>query len=176
MKTTNFKKIFGGAALGFAILAGGTVAANAQETQTQPQTQEKTDKQRKHRRGGDGFRRGGRMGGGREMRAFSQLNLTDAQKAQLKQIAESYRESNKTLREQLRASRESADATQREQLRAQFKAAHEKMRAEMLNVLTAEQKTQLEQLKEQRKQQFEQRKQQFEQRRKQRRAETPTVN
>lgn len=175
MKITNFKKIFGGAALGLAILAGGGTAAQAQETQTQPQADQKTEKQWKHRRG-EGFRRGGKHGRG-GMRAFGQLNLTDAQKEQLRQIAERYRESNKTLREQLRANRESNNTAQREQLFAQFKEAHQKMRAEMLNVLTAEQRTQLEQFKEQRKQLREQRRQLFEQRRKQREAQqAPSVN
>lgn len=176
MKITNFKSIFPAAALGLAVFAGGTIASHAQETQTQPQAGQKTEKQwKQHRRGGEGFRRGGKEGrhGRGEMRVFGQLNLTDAQKEQLKQIHESYRESNKSLREQMKAARESNDATKREQLFAQFKDSHEKMRAEMLNVLTAEQKTQLEQFKAQHEQMRQQRRQMFELRRKQREAQQP---
>ena len=170
MKITNFKNIIG-TALGLAILAGGATATHAQETQTQPQAGQQTEKQWKQRRG-EGFRRGGRHGGHRGgMRAFGQLNLTEAQKQQLQQIHESYRENNKALYEQMRAVRESSDAAKREQLFSQFKETRQKMRAEMLNVLTAEQKTQLEQLKAERKQQREQRRQLFEQRRQQRQAQ-----
>lgn len=181
MKITNFKNIIGGAALGLAVIAGGATAAHAQETQTQPQAGQKTEKQWKHGRGGEGFRRGGKRGmhARGKMRGFGQLNLTDTQKAQLKQIHESYRESNKALREQMKAVRESNDAAKREQLFAQFKEAHQRMRGEMLNVLTAEQKTQLEQLKVQREQMREQRRQMFEQRRKERQAQqqpAPSVN
>jgi protein CpxP len=178
MKITNFKNIFGGAALGLAILAGGATAAHAQETQTQPQAEQKTDKQwKKHRRGGEGFRRGGKHGRGGEMGMFGGLNLSDAQKEQLKQIADRYRENHKAAREQMRANGTRPDDSQREQLRAQRKATHEQMRAEMLSVLTPEQKTQFEQFKAERKERFEQRRQQFEQRRKQREAQpAPTVN
>ena len=176
MKITNFKNIFGGATLGLAILAGGATATHAQETQTQPQAEQKTDKQWKHRRG-DGLRRGGKHGRGGEMRMFGGLNLSDAQKEQLKQIADRYRENHKAAREQMRANGTTPDATQREQIRAQRKATHEQMRAEMLSVLTPEQKTQLEQFKAERKERFEQRRQQFEQRRKQREAQpAPTAN
>ncbi|HEX8267113.1 MAG TPA: Spy/CpxP family protein refolding chaperone [Pyrinomonadaceae bacterium] len=176
MKITNFKNIFGGAALGLAILAGGATTINAQETQTQPQTEQKTDKQWKHRRG-DGLRRGGKHGRGGEMRMFGGLNLSDAQKEQLKQIADRYRENHKAARQQMRTDGTAPDPAQREQMRAKRKETHEQMRAEMLNVLTAEQKTQLQQFEAERKQRFEQRRQQFEQRRKQREAQpAPTVN
>jgi Spy/CpxP family protein refolding chaperone len=176
MKITNFKNIFGGAALGLAILAGGATAAQAQETQTQPQAEQKTDKQWKHRRG-EGFRRGGKHGGGGEMRMFGGLNLTDEQKDKLKQIAQRYRENHKAAREQMRANGTMPDPSQREQMRAKRKETHEQMRAEMLSVLTAEQRTQIQQFEGERKQRFEQRRQQFEQRRKQREAQpAPTVN
>jgi Spy/CpxP family protein refolding chaperone len=172
MKITNFKNLFGGAVLGLAILGGGS-AASAQETQTQPQT----DKQWKHHRDGDGFKRHGRHGGGmRGMRTFGQLNLSDAQKEQMKQISDRHRESTKALREQMFANKDSQDQTARQNLRTQYKAAHEQMRAEMLNILTSEQKTQLEQFNEQRKQLREQRRQQFEQRRKQSQTTTPVIN
>lgn len=179
MKITKFKNIFGGAALGLAILAGGAAATHAQETQTQPQAGQNTEKQWKKHRRGDGFRRGDKLGraerGG--MRQFSRLNLTDEQKEQIKQLHERYRDHNKAIREQLRTARESNDTAKSEQLFAQYKEDHKKMRAEMLTILTAEQRTQLEQFQTERKQQREQRRQLFEQRRKQREAQpAPNVN
>jgi periplasmic protein CpxP/Spy len=105
--------------------------------------------------------------GGGEMRgAFLQrLNLTDDQKAKLKQIRESFAESNKPLREQLRAKRQElrqsseggtfneALATQKltemAGLQAKLMGEEFKLHQAMQSVLTAEQKAQLEQLKAQ---------------------------
>jgi protein CpxP len=96
---------------------------------------------------------------------FSQLNLTDDQKAKMKQIRESFAATNKPLHEQLRAKRQElrqaneggtfneALATQKltEMAGLQAKLMGERMRLhqEMLTVLTAEQKAQLEQRKAQ---------------------------
>jgi periplasmic protein CpxP/Spy len=118
-----------------------------------------------------GDRRGGhRRGGGKRWRGmrggiFSQLNLTDDQKAKMKQIRESFAATNKPLHEQLRAKRRElrqanqggtfneALATQKltEMAGLQAKLMGERMRLhqEMLSVLTAEQKAQLEQRKAQ---------------------------
>ena len=52
--------------------------------------------------GREGDNRGGFGGGG----MFAKLNLTDAQKASMKQIRESFGERTKSLREQLRAKRQ----------------------------------------------------------------------
>lgn len=52
--------------------------------------------------GGEGDHRGGFGGGG----MFAKLNLTDAQKASMKQIRDSFGERTKSLREQLRAKRQ----------------------------------------------------------------------
>ena len=103
---------------------------------------------------------GGMRGG-----MFHQLNLTDDQKAKMKQIRESFAQSNKPLREQLRAKRQElrqaseggtfneALATQKltEMASLEAKAMGERFRLhqEMLSVLTPEQKTQLEQQKTQ---------------------------
>ena len=111
-------------------------------------------------------RRGGRKGwGGMRGGVFSQLNLTDDQKAKMKQIRESFAATNKPLHEQLRAKRQElrqaneggtfneALATQKltEMAGLQAKLMGERMRLhqEMLSVLTAEQKAQLEQRKAQ---------------------------
>ena len=107
--------------------------------------------------GRGGWGRGGRMGG----MMFGGLNLTDDQKAKMKEISQSFRESTKSLHEQLRAKRQElhqaseggtfneALATQKLQesagLQAKLMGEQFKMRQAMLAVLTAEQKTQLEQ-------------------------------
>jgi protein CpxP len=106
---------------------------------------------------GWGGERGGRMHG----MMFEGLNLTDDQKAKMKQIGQSFRESTQSLREQLRAKRQElrqaneggtfneALATQKLQesagLQAKLMGEQFRMRQEMLSVLTPEQKTQLEQ-------------------------------
>jgi periplasmic protein CpxP/Spy len=96
---------------------------------------------------------------------FSRLNLTDDQKAKIKQIRESFAQSNKPLREQLRTKRQElrqaseggtfneALATQKltEMAGLQAKLMGERFRLhqEMLSLLTPEQKAQLDQLKAQ---------------------------
>jgi protein CpxP len=103
---------------------------------------------------------GGMLGG-----AFRQLNLTDDQKAKIKQIRENFAESNKPLREQLRAKRQElrqaneggtfneALATQKltemASLEAKLMGEQFKLHQETLSVLTAEQKAQLEKAKAQ---------------------------
>ena len=112
--------------------------------------------------------RGHKGHGMRGMRAggfFRQLNLTEDQKAKLKTIRESFAERNKPLREQLQAKRQElrqaneggtfneALATQKltemAGLQAKLMGERSKLHQEMLSVLTAEQKAQLEQSKAQ---------------------------
>ena len=108
-------------------------------------------------REGWGGERDGRMGG----MMFAGINLTDDQKAKMKEIGQSFRESTKSLHEQLRAKRQElrqaseggtfneALATQKLQesagLQAKLMGEQFRMRQQMLSVLTPEQKTQLEQ-------------------------------
>ena len=112
-------------------------------------------------RGGKGHGMRGMRGGG----FFRGLNLTDDQKAKMKQIRDSFAESNKSLREQVRAKRQElrqaseggtfneAQATQKltemAGLQAKLMGERFKLHQEMLSVLTAEQKAQLEQSKAQ---------------------------
>src|SRR5258706_13378756 len=86
-----------------AIALAGSIAV-AQSVKTGPGT-DRGNGQRKH---GDWQGRGGRGERGEGMRGgiFKQVNLTDEQKAKLKQIRESFAETNKPLREQLRAKRQ----------------------------------------------------------------------
>jgi protein CpxP len=111
---------------------------------------------REHGKGGHGPRGSFERG-----QMFGQLNLTEDQKTRMKQIHESFGERTKTLREQLRAKRQElhqasegntfdeALATQKLQeaasLEAKLMGERFKLHQEMLSVLTAEQKTQLEQ-------------------------------
>ena len=115
---------------------------------------------------GRGEHKGHGMGGMRGG-VFRQLNLTEDQKAKIKQIRETFAQSNKPLREQLRTKRQElrqaseggtfnqALATQKltemAALRAKLMGERFKLHQEMLSVLTAEQKAQLEQAKAQRK-------------------------
>lgn len=115
------------------------------------------------RRGGRGHGFGGKHGG----MMFRGLNLTEDQKAQMKQIQESFRQRIAPLREQMKGQRgegrgfekggtfNEAEATQRmiaaAPLRAKLMGESFKMRQEMLNVLTPEQKTQMEQQRAERK-------------------------
>ncbi len=109
---------------------------------------------------GQGMKRGFHRDG-----AFNRLNLTDDQKAKMKQIRESFAERNKGLMAELKAKRQElrqtneggtfneALATQKltdtAGLQAKLMGERFKLHQEMLTVLTAEQKTQLEQMKAQ---------------------------
>ena len=122
----------------------------------------------KTERGEGGQRREWRGGGKRGAhggRLFSRLNLTDDQKAKMKTIRETFATNNKPLMEQLRAKRQElrqaseggtfneALATQKltemAGLQAKLMGERFKLDQEMQSVLTAEQKTQLDQLKAQ---------------------------
>lgn len=147
-----------------AIALAASIAVAQSTTPEQGNTQDQT---RTERRGGRG--RGEHKGHGwRGMRRggfFKQLNLTEDQKARIKQIRQSFAETNKPLREQLRAKRQElrqaseggtfneALATQKltemASLQARLMGERARMHQETLSVLTAEQKAQLEQSKAQ---------------------------
>jgi len=145
--------------------------AFAQTTSTTQDTQQATSErhggrgkgwgERGDREGREGRGWGGERGGRMRGMMFRGLNLTDDQKAKMKQIGESFRERTQSLQQQLRAKREElrqanegttfneALATQKLQesasLEAKLMGEHFRMRQEMLSVLTPEQRTQLEQ-------------------------------
>ena len=146
------------APIAFAQTAGTTTAQDTQATGARHGGRGKGWGQR----GGDREGRGnwGQRGGMRGM-MFGGVNLTDDQKARMKQIGESFRERTQSLHQQLRAKRQElrqaseggtfneALATQKLQesasLQAKLMGEQFRMRQEMLTVLTPEQKTQLEQ-------------------------------
>ena len=150
--------------LALGVFAG---AAMAQDTTTAP----KQDTQ-KQRRGGFG-RRGGDLGPGARrgpagmLRMFRDLNLSDAQKAQIKTILDSNKPDQASL-DQIKSLREARrngtelTAEQKEQLKASRQAQRVKMQSvheQIMNVLTPEQKAQLDAKRMERKQRFQDRKQ-----------------
>jgi protein CpxP len=104
---------------------------------------------------------GGHFGGG----MFRGLDLTDEQKTKLQQIHQSFDERTKSLREQIRAKHEelrqanegntfnealvAQKLTEVAPLQAKLMGEEFRLHQEMLSVLTPEQKTQLEQRREQ---------------------------
>lgn len=123
---------------------------------------------------GDGYGHHGKGGFGQEM--VQKLNLTDAQKAQVKDITKSFREQNKAAFESFRATmqdyraaKQANDTAKINALQPQFDAARAQMKtlrdqldAKISTVLTPEQNTQWQQLKAERaakRQQWEQKKQ-----------------
>jgi Spy/CpxP family protein refolding chaperone len=106
---------------------------------------------------GGGFR-GGQGPGGPVGPFERELNLTDDQKAQIKKIADSFRESEKTLRDQLRTLHESepvpasetfdeaairAAAEARAKIQVELEVSRAKMMFQITSLLTPEQRTQL---------------------------------
>jgi len=107
--------------------------------------------------------RHGRGGGD----VWQRLSLTEAQKTQMKQIRESYRERTQSLHQEVRAKKQEVRQanqgdtfnealttkvlTESATLEARLMGERFKMRKEMLALLTPEQKNQLKQLREQHK-------------------------
>ena len=155
MKTLGrFKLVLAIASLSAVALAASIAVAQSVKTD-QPNQQG-----RRHEWRGQGMKRGFQRDG-----AFNRLNLTDDQKAKMKQIRESFAERNQGLMAELKAKRQElrqageggtfneALATQKltetAGLQAKMMGERFKLHQEMLTVLTAEQKTQLEQMKAQ---------------------------
>jgi protein CpxP len=127
-------------------------AQSADQASPQPQDPGKRSFGRLHGRHG--------RGGG----IWQRLNLTDAQKTQMKQIRESYRERTQPLQQELRAKKQNLRQanqgdtfneavaaqvlTESAPLKAKLMGERFKMRHEMLALLTPEQKNQLEQMRE----------------------------
>ena len=147
--------------MAIATLSAIALAASIAFAQSVTPDQGNTQGTRTERRGCRGEHKGHGWGGMREGGFFKQLNLTEDQKAKIKQIRETSAQSNKPLREQLRAKRQElrqaneggtfneALATQKltemASLEAKLMGQQHKVHQEMLSVLTAEQKAQLEQ-------------------------------
>ncbi len=159
------RKLISAATSAFAVVAFSITFASAQDTNTN-QENDSTQKQEMRegrggrgfgRRGGDKGMRGGRHGGDKMMlRALGQLNLSDAQKQQIRGISETYKTSTQTQREELRSlgmkKRDGIitadEQTRFKEIRTQLKTSGEQMHNSVLAVLTAEKRAQLEQMKE----------------------------
>ncbi len=144
-----------------ATLSAIALAASIAVAQTVTTDQGSQQGTRTERRGGRGGHKGHGWGGMREGGFFKQLNLTEDQKAKIKQIRETFAQTNKPLRDQVHAKRQElrqaseggtfneALATQKlteiAPLEAKLMGEQQKLHQEMLSVLTAEQKAQLEQ-------------------------------
>jgi Spy/CpxP family protein refolding chaperone len=182
---TNTKKIFSALALAAGIATTGIVGFAQQQTQ-QGATGEQNNQRHERRWNRDGEKGAHGMRGGMGFGHFGRnLNLTDAQKTQMQQIAERYRTSNKAMREQSGEKREGgfeafkdgtfneaqvrAAAQARAKARVEMEVSHARMMSEMYAVLTPEQKAQL----ATERQQMEQKRQE---RRAQREAAKPVVN
>ena len=140
-----------------------TVFVSAQDKTTTPSTDSTERQDRIERRGrgerGEGRGMGGRhhgpRGPGKMLHALHQLDLSEAQKEQVRTIMESKRAGFEQNREQLRelgrAKHEGTITAEQQakldELRAQMKQNGEAVHEQVLGVLTAEQRTRLEQLK-----------------------------
>lgn len=155
MKKLGKVKLLAIASLSAVVLTASIAVAQSVKTESQD------GKGSRHGWHGQGMNRGSHRGDG----VFGRLNLSDDQKAKLRTIRESFAERNKPLREQLRAKRQElrqaseggtfneALATQKltesAALEAKLMGERFKLHQEMLSVLTAEQKAQMDQLKTQ---------------------------
>ena len=153
---------------GLSALALATPVALAQTAGGEQQGQTaRAERRGKGERGArHGRRGGGKFGrhGGRSM--FRGVELTDAQKASLKQLRQASRERTQPVREQLRAKRQelrlaqsggtfnealaAQKLTETAGLKARLMAERHRLQQESLAVLTPEQRTQLEQRRQQR--------------------------
>jgi periplasmic protein CpxP/Spy len=156
--------------LTIASLSAVALAAPIAFAQSTGSTQEDQQVTRGERRGGHnkagkgwGGRKGGGQFGGRGIHGgmFRGIELTEDQKTRMKQISDSFRQRTQALHQELRTKRQDlrqaseggtfneALATQKltetAALQAKLMGERFKMRQEMQSVLTAEQKTQIEQ-------------------------------
>lgn len=158
-------KLFSAFTLAFAIVSFSTFASAQDNSVNQEDSMQKQE--RRERRGfgkrGGGFGKrdgngGGKHGGDRAMmRGLRQLNLTDTQKEQTRSIFENYKTSTQTQREEMRGLAmkkrdgiiSAEEKARMKELKVQMKASGEQMNNALLVVLTPEQRTQLDQMKEQ---------------------------
>lgn len=176
MRRYIFRVITGAGLLG---LSASAVFAQNPPAPKQPGGDGPREMRRMGRRQTPGGPRDGRLGLGR-------LNLSDAQREQLRGIESRYAAGFRAKREELRSIRQSrrqgGDALTAEQqararqLHEELRADGERMRAEMRGVLTEEQRTQLQSMREemqgrreQRREQRRERREEFREQRRQRR-------
>ena len=168
MRFKGSRKIAGGLTLA-ALFALTCVAAVAQQQQEPAQGQGRAERQWGPE-GGKGGRRGGRHGGGEFFggRFAEGLNLSDAQREQMRQIAQRYEATFRAQHERRGGAPRAgfdplaggvfdeaavrAAAQARANAQVEREVAHARMMHEMFNVLTPEQKAQLQAGRQQREQ------------------------
>jgi len=163
-------------ALGIVVFSAFAMAQDTAPTTPSPNKAERPDKGRGfgQGRGGHGDfegRRGPGGPGGDVMGMLRGLNLTDTQKTQIHSILESNKPDQATMETARTLHKAKRDGTITAEQETQLKALGEQARAkaksvheQILGVLTADQKAQIEQRKQQMKQNFEERKQMREKR------------
>jgi len=166
------RKLISAAASAFAVVAF-TTFVSAQDSNTSREDNSMQKQEMREKRGGKrGFggrgMRGGKHGGDKMiMRSLAKLNLSEAQKQQTGSIFQNYKLSTQTQREELRALRmkkrdgsmTAAEQSRVVELRTQLKSSGEQMKTLVLAVLTADQRAQLEQMKEERRKRMQERRQ-----------------
>lgn len=167
------RKIISAITVAFAMLALTTFVA-AQNPKSGKQT-DKAQKQRKFERknfGERGFHRG--MRGKSGLRGLHHLNLSDAQKEQIRGIMEAGKIANEPLRQEMRtifekrrsgAELSEADKARLQEIHTRMKQSNEQAHNTILSILTVEQRQQLEQWKQERQKRMEERRQKMKERR-----------
>jgi protein CpxP len=159
--------------LAAASLAAFAVAVPVALAQTGGTEQDGTQRPRAERRGGRGGEHHGRRGGHKGGFGFRGIELTEEQQTRLQALRQSFGERTRPLREQLRAKHQelrqaqegnafnealaAQKLTEAAAIQARLMGEEFRLRQESLAVLTAEQRTQMEQRRNERKQQREQR-------------------
>jgi Spy/CpxP family protein refolding chaperone len=174
------KKIVEGGLIFSLVFALSAIAFGQQTTTMQTEAAPQTKVEKKERKfSGQNGKRGQRGKFARRAKlgrhVLGKLNLTDAQKEQMRALHKSAKEKFAPQREELRTLVQkkrqgtiTADEQERlDALKQQLKTSGQQMREQMNAILTTEQKQQLEQMKEQIKQRREEMRKRFEERRKQ---------
>lgn len=159
-------KLFSVFTLAFAFFAFNTFVSAQERTEAPNDSVQKQGKF--ERRGFGKGMRGGKHGDRSMIHGLNRLNLTDAQKQQIKTLVDAEKATTQTQREEMRAlfmkKRGGEALTETEQARAneikqQLKQSAEQTRNSVLAILTVEQRQQLEQMKEEMKKRREERRQ-----------------
>jgi Spy/CpxP family protein refolding chaperone len=144
--------------IGLAAILTATAFAQTQQSGTEGEGRRgREGRMGKMGRMGERGERGGGRGHGMARRALRRLNLTDAQRGQLREIEARYGQSFKTQHQELRQLMEvrrsggtlTPEQQQRaQQLRTEARANGERMHTEILALLTNEQRDQLKRMRE----------------------------
>lgn len=148
--------------LSSAVLAQDTAPKKGEPGTEKMHKMERMERMEGHRemRGPHGMHRGGIV------RGLHRLDLTDAQKTQIKSLMETHRATNKPVMEEAHSlmmkRREGtltdADKARLEEIHASMMASREQLRSTILGLLTPEQTQKLEQMKSEREERMEHRK------------------